>query len=86
MGCRFCGDKADHVFVDLGMSPLCESYPDGGAVEPDGAVLSVAGARLSPCFLVQLAEYVSPEHIFSDTRTSRRIRAAGSSTPARIRR
>ena len=26
MACRFCGERADHVFVDLGMSPLCESY------------------------------------------------------------
>ena len=24
--CRFCGKKLEHTFVDLGMSPLCESY------------------------------------------------------------
>ena len=24
--CRFCGARLTHTFVDLGMSPLCESY------------------------------------------------------------
>lgn len=24
--CRFCGQPLQHTFVDLGMSPLCESY------------------------------------------------------------
>ncbi|HUI64922.1 MAG TPA: SAM-dependent methyltransferase, partial [Bacteroidota bacterium] len=25
-GCMFCGTELRHTFVDLGMSPLCESY------------------------------------------------------------
>ena len=25
--CRFCGAALEHTFVDLGMSPLCETYP-----------------------------------------------------------
>ena len=25
-GCRFCGATLSHTVVDLGMSPLCESY------------------------------------------------------------
>ena len=24
--CRFCAHPLHHTFVDLGMSPLCESY------------------------------------------------------------
>jgi hypothetical protein len=24
--CRFCGNNLKYTFVDLGMSPLCESY------------------------------------------------------------
>ena len=24
--CRFCGEQLKQTFVDLGMSPLCESY------------------------------------------------------------
>jgi hypothetical protein len=27
-GCRFCGATLHHTLVDLGMSPLCESYVD----------------------------------------------------------
>jgi hypothetical protein len=33
----------------------------------------------SECFLVQLGEYVKPEHIFTETRISPRIRHPGSS-------
>ena len=25
--CRFCGAGLERTFVDLGMSPLCETYP-----------------------------------------------------------
>jgi len=25
--CRFCGASLEKTFVDLGMSPLCETYP-----------------------------------------------------------
>ena len=35
--CRLCGGHAEHTFVDLGMSPLCESFllPDQlDAMEP----------------------------------------------------
>jgi 2-polyprenyl-3-methyl-5-hydroxy-6-metoxy-1,4-benzoquinol methylase len=65
-GCRFCGTKLEHTFVDLGMSPLCESYlsPDHlNQMEPFYPLhVYVCGK----CFLVQLQEYVSPEHIFGD--------------------
>ena len=66
MACRFCGERAEHVFVDLGMSPLCESYLAAeqlNQMEPFYPLRVVVCPR---CFLVQLAEYVSPEHIFSE--------------------
>ena len=44
--CRFCGSALHHTFVDLGMSPLCESLSAGGPVEPDGGVLSAARVRV----------------------------------------
>ncbi len=65
-GCRFCGTKLEHTFVDLGMSPLCESYlasEDLNQMEPFYPLhVQVCGN----CFLVQLEAYVTPEHIFSD--------------------
>ena len=37
--CRLCGAGLRHTFVDLGMSPLCESFlasSELDALEPDG--------------------------------------------------
>ncbi len=64
--CRFCGNSLTTTFVDLGGSPLSNSY------------LCAEGLRLmepfyplhlyvcDTCFLVQLPETLSPKHIFSD--------------------
>jgi SAM-dependent methyltransferase len=64
--CRFCGTPLEHVFCDLGMSPLANSYlpPDrANAMEPFYPLRTLVCAN---CFLVQLEEFESPEHIFSD--------------------
>ena len=64
--CRFCGSGLHHTFVDLGMSPLCESYvapEQQNQMEPFYPLHVYVCDR---CFLVQLDEYVSPDHIFSD--------------------
>jgi len=64
--CRFCRTPLETTFVDLGMSPLCESYVPRerlNAMEPFYP-LHVWVCRC--CFLVQLEEYVSPEHIFTE--------------------
>src|SRR5215831_20794689 len=64
--CRLCGAELTRTFVDLGMSPLCESYVP--AEQLDGAeVFYPLHVRLcGSCLLVQLPAYVSGEHIFSD--------------------
>jgi SAM-dependent methyltransferase len=63
--CRFCGG-ALHDFVDLGMSPLCESFlsrDELNRMEPFYPLnVRVCGA----CFLAQVEEYVKPEHIFRE--------------------
>jgi hypothetical protein len=64
--CRFCGDALTDTVVDLGMSPLCESYlrPDQlNSAEPFYP-LHVFVCR--QCWLVQLEQYVSAEHIFTE--------------------
>ncbi len=66
MTCRFCGAAADEVFADLGMSPLCESIltlEQLNQMEPFYPLRVYVCPR---CFLVQLAEFVSPEHIFTE--------------------
>jgi SAM-dependent methyltransferase len=54
------------VFADLGMSPLANSYltpEQGNAMEPFYPLRALV---CDQCFLVQLEEYESPSHIFSD--------------------
>ncbi len=64
--CRICGAALEHTFVDLGMSPLCQSFVEAGqlnAMEPFYPLHVWVCGR---CFLVQLEEYVAPEAIFSE--------------------
>jgi len=64
--CRSCGDALRVTFVDLGMSPLCETYllpTDLDRMEP---FYPLHVWVCEGCFLVQLEEYVSPGEIFSD--------------------
>ncbi len=65
-GCRFCGTKLEHTFVDLGMSPLCESYLSADHLNQMEPFYPLHVYVCEKCFLVQLQEYVTPEHIFSD--------------------
>jgi 2-polyprenyl-3-methyl-5-hydroxy-6-metoxy-1,4-benzoquinol methylase len=64
--CRLCGVGLTETFVDLGMSPLCESYVAADALDQP-EVFYPLDVRLCPsCLLVQLPAYVSGEDIFSD--------------------
>lgn len=64
--CRFCGTKLEHTFVDLGMSPLCESYVPSERLNQMEPFYPLHVQVCANCFLVQLEAYVTPEHIFSD--------------------
>jgi 2-polyprenyl-3-methyl-5-hydroxy-6-metoxy-1,4-benzoquinol methylase len=64
--CRFCASPLEAVFADLGMSPLANSYltpEQGNGREPFYPLRAFVCGR---CFLVQLEEFESPDHIFSD--------------------
>jgi hypothetical protein len=64
--CRFCGSTLHHTFVDLGMSPLCESYVDAKKLNEMEPFYPLHVYVCEQCFLVQLEEFVSPEHIFTE--------------------
>ena len=64
--CRFCGTRLERTFVDLGMSPLCESYVGPEAINHPETVYPLHALICEKCLLVQLDEYVSPGEIFSD--------------------
>src|SRR5690349_17561498 len=64
--CRFCETPLEHTFVDLGMSPLCESYLAENQLNTCEPFYPLHVYVCHECFLVQLQSYVSAEHIFSD--------------------
>ncbi|MEC4819427.1 MAG: class I SAM-dependent methyltransferase [Scytonema sp. PMC 1069.18] len=63
--CRFCGTILKHTFLDLGMSPLCESYVTAEQLNQMEPFYPLHVYVCDRCFLVQLQEYVSPQDIFS---------------------
>jgi hypothetical protein len=64
--CRFCGSALHHTFVDLGMSPPCEAILTANQLNQVEAFYPLHVFVCEHCFLVQLEEYVSPEHIFTE--------------------
>ena len=64
--CRFCGETLRHTFVDLGMSPLCESFLAADQLNASEAFYPLHVFVCSSCFLVQLQEYVTGESIFRE--------------------
>jgi SAM-dependent methyltransferase len=64
--CRFCGTHLRHTVVDLGMSPLCESYVSAEQLNQVEAFYPLHVQVCHNCYLVQLQTFVSPEHIFTE--------------------
>ncbi len=64
--CRSCNTPLRYTFVDLGMSPLCESYiapEQWNEMEP---FYPLHAYVCETCYLVQLDAYVTPEDIFTE--------------------
>ena len=75
----------EHTFVDLGMSPLCESFvaeADLNRMEPFYPLHAYVCDRR---FLVQLGEFVSPGTIFTSMPISLRTRRRGLRTAGHTR-
>jgi len=64
--CRFCGARLEQTFVDLGMSPLCETYPSASDFGRGEVYYPLHVYVCGRCFLVQLEEYATREDIFTD--------------------
>ncbi len=65
-GCLFCSAPLRQTFVDLGMSPLCESYLPAEALNQVERFYPLHAYVCERCFLVQVEQYVSPEAIFTE--------------------
>src|SRR5438105_6201717 len=64
--CRFCSSPLSTVFVDLGMSPLCESYVPADKLDQMEPFYPLHVWVCGSCFLVQLEQFVSQEEIFTE--------------------
>jgi SAM-dependent methyltransferase len=64
--CRLCDAELTETFVDLGMSPLCESYVTASRLDGPETFYPLHVRICRQCLLVQLPAYVPGEEIFSD--------------------
>lgn len=65
-GCRLCGKLLKHSFVDLGMSPPCESFITADRLDRMEPYYPLYALVCDHCYLVQLKEYFSPAEIFTE--------------------
>lgn len=63
--CRACGAAVSRTFVDLGLSPLSNSYVAAEDLHKGERFYPLHALVCENCFLVQLAEFEPPENIFS---------------------
>jgi SAM-dependent methyltransferase len=64
--CRLCHARLATTFVDLGMSPLCESFLTVDQLDRMEPYFPLHVLVCDECLLVQMQEYVKPEHIFNE--------------------
>jgi SAM-dependent methyltransferase len=64
--CRICGEALTDTFVDLGLSPLSNEFVRKEHARLPAVFYPLKAEVCRNCFLVQVAEFEPPEHIFSE--------------------
>jgi C-methyltransferase-like protein/putative zinc binding protein/methyltransferase family protein len=64
--CRFCDAPLSLTLIDLGMSPLCESFLRADQIRQMEPFYPLHVFVCERCFLVQLEAFVPPEDIFTE--------------------
>ncbi len=64
--CRFCSAPLTRTFVDLGMSPLCQTHVAPEQLQDSETFYPLHALVCEHCFLVQLRKFVQPAAIFSE--------------------
>jgi len=64
--CRFCSTVLVHEVVDLGLSPLANSYVAADRLSEPEPFYPLRAWICAACWLVQLEEFASPTDIFGD--------------------
>lgn len=64
--CRFCYNPLQHTFADLGLSPIANDYISKEQLHQAEKFYPLHTYVCEKCFLVQIEDFESPEHIFGD--------------------
>jgi hypothetical protein len=64
--CRSCGAQLSVTFVDLGTTPLANSYISNDRRNMMEPTYPLHAYVCEQCFLVQLEEFETPDRIFGD--------------------
>jgi hypothetical protein len=65
LACRLCGQPLTETFVDLGMSPPCESYVPADRLDVMEPFYPLHVRTCAACLLVQLPNLIAADDIFS---------------------
>ncbi len=66
LSCRLCAAPLRHTFLDLGVSPLANSYLRAEQLAQPEVFYPLHARVCERCFLVQVDAFEPPENIFSD--------------------
>ena len=64
--CRFCAAPLKRTFVDLGMSPLCQTHIERSQLHAMEPFYPLHAYVCDCCLLVQLQQFVAPSEIFGE--------------------
>ena len=66
LNCRFCGRELRDTFVNLGLSPLCQTHVEPSQLGEPETYYPLHAYVCRGCFLVQLQQFVAPSEIFTE--------------------
>ena len=64
--CRFCNGLLEKIFLDLGETPLANSYLSNEEIHNNEEKFPLKALVCNDCYLVQLEEFETPQKIFSN--------------------
>ena len=64
--CRFCNSILDPIFLDLGKTPLANSFLNESDLQKDDPFFPLQVYLCNKCYLVQLKQFKTPDEIFSE--------------------
>ena len=66
MNCRFCDYQLSDIFIDLGDTPLANSFLSLDMLDKREASFPLRALVCEKCFLVQVDEFEKPQNIFNN--------------------